>query len=142
MRISWILPAIALAALVAGCGGDDEDGAPTTIVRQDTPVAVRSATAPAAEPTVAGEIEVTGIVGSVNLSSRTIQIDRIRGADVTQIDIAPATTMRYADGRPIGLGQVRPSDRIIAHGQLSERGSLVARLVEVQEVVPGSAPGG
>jgi hypothetical protein len=103
------------------------------------PDAAPSETAPSEE----GLLEVTGVVGAVNLSSRTIQISRIRGADVTQIDIGPDTVMLDAEGNRVGLAQIRSSDRIIAEGRLSERGdSLVATRIEVQQVVPGSAPGG
>ncbi|MDP9236490.1 MAG: hypothetical protein M3P30_03660 [Chloroflexota bacterium] len=79
----------------------------------------------------------------MNASTRTIQIDRRSGASVTKINVLPATTIRRTDGATITLSGIRPSDRIVAKGTLSDRQDvLLATEITVSQVVPGAAPGG
>jgi hypothetical protein len=102
-------------------------------------------TTPAQSPedTPSGTDEVTGIVGTVNVATRTIEINRLRGAAVARVAVAPATDIRRAGGGAIKLSDIRPSDRIIATGAVDERaGSLTADRITVQDVVRGSQPGG
>lgn len=90
-----------------------------------------------------GQTEVTGIVGGINASTRTIEIRRLRGASVTKIEVGDATKIRKATGGTIPLADVRVSDRIIATGALNDRrDALVATEITVQDVVPGAQPGG
>jgi len=91
----------------------------------------------------AGDEEVTGIVGVVNVAARTIQIERRSGAAVTKIALDGSTAIRKAAGGTLTLGQIRPSDRIVARGAISERGDeLLASEITISQVVPGSSPGG
>ncbi len=91
----------------------------------------------------AGQLEVTGIVGSVNTGTRTIEIKQLRGASVTKIEVGDSTRIRKATGGTLRLGDVRTSDRLIASGTLNDRGdALVAAEITVQDVVPGAQPGG
>lgn len=153
------LIALLAATLLPGCvGGGTKTPQPTPSA---TSAATRSPSSPgpatpassAASPTVAaspsapaptGEsVEVTGIVGSVSAGTRVIQIERRSGAAVTKVNVGPATVIRRAAGGTTSLAQIKPSDRIIARGTLSERGdALVAVEITIQEVVPGSSPGG
>jgi glucose/arabinose dehydrogenase len=147
-----VLTIIALlsAAALAGCvsGGSKKPPAPTapaaaTAAASPSPKPAASPS-PASSPAAAGEtVEVTGIVGSVNAGTRVIQIERRSGASVTKISVGPSTVIRRATGGTAALSQIKPSDRIIASGTLSDRrDTLVAAEITVQEVVPGSAPGG
>lgn len=134
--------------LAASCGGSSK--APATAGAGSTTTA---AVAPAASPTTPGgaavrspggsTVEVTGIVGAVNAGSGLIEIDRLSGAAVRRIAVGPGTVMRRASGGTTTLGQIRPSDRIIARGTLNDRGdTLEATELTVQAVVPGAQPGG
>jgi hypothetical protein len=95
-------------------------------------------------PTPSGEIvEVTGIVSRVAASTRVIGIKLLSGAQVTEIDVQPSTSIRRAGGGSILLTDIKTSDRIIARGRLNDRrDALLAIEVTVQDVVSGSGPGG
>lgn len=82
-----------------------------------------------------------GIVGAVDEDARTIEINRLQGADVDVIEVDAGTRITSARGGTLRLGDLRPSDRIVARGTV-EDGALVATEIEVGQVVPGSAPGG
>jgi hypothetical protein len=106
-----------------------------------------TATQPAASQSavVDTEVEVTGIVGAVGASTGVIEINRLSGAAVNRIETSTETRLRSPEGRALTLGQLRPSDRIVARGSLNERGdTLVAAEITVQSLdpAPGSGPGG
>lgn len=82
-----------------------------------------------------------GIVGAVDEDARTIIINRLQGADIGIIEVDAGTRITSARGGTLRLGDLRPSDRIVARGTV-EDGALVATEIEVGQVVPGSAPGG
>lgn len=87
-------------------------------------------------------MEVTGVVGAINRADRRIDITRLSGANVTVIDVQPTTTIRQAMGGRGTLDEIRPSDRIIASGRLTDRGdALIAGEITVQQVV-APPPGG
>jgi hypothetical protein len=145
-----IAPALVFASLlVAACGGDNGDdaaGAPavrtpaaTTTARTPAPSATEPGTA--STPASGGQVEVQGIVGAVDEDARTIEINRLQGADVGVIEVDASTRITSARGGTLRLGDLRPSDRIVARGTV-EDGALVATEIEVGQVVPGSAPGG
>ncbi len=136
--------------MLTACGssddGDDVGGTPaasapaaTTTARTPAP----SATEPgaASTPASSGEVEVQGIVGAVDEDARTIIINRLQGADIGIIEVDAGTRITSACGGTLRLGDLRPSDRIVARGTV-EDGALVATEIEVGQVVPGSAPGG
>lgn len=134
-------------ALVAGiaCGGDETGDAPTAPAAQATNTRVRATAGSASStPSAAGEVEVTGIVGAVNASTRTIEINRIAGAGVDRVEVSSTATIRRARGGTLALSGLRPSDRIIARGELNDGGdALIAGEITVQDdVVPGAEPGG
>jgi glucose/arabinose dehydrogenase len=142
-----MLIALQSAAALVACGGGSKKSQPTPAATVAAATAASPSPKPAAPPSApapTGEsVEVTGIVGNVNAGTRTIQIERRSGASVTKISVGPATVIRRAAGGTATLSQIKPSDRIIASGTLSERGdALVAVEITVQEVVPGSSPGG
>ena len=102
-----------------------------------------AANTPITADSAGGQVEVTGIVGGINASTRTIEIRRLRGASVTKIEVGDSTKIRKAAGGTIPLADVRVSDRIIATGALNDRkDALVATEITVQDVVPGAQPGG
>lgn len=89
-----------------------------------------------------GDGEVTGIVGAVSAETHTIEITRVSGADVRRIEVTPATAIRGGRlGERRDLGDLRPSDRIVATGEV-QGDTLVASEITVQSVVPGADPGG
>lgn len=160
MRQAGLLARLTLAtlALVAlgfeACSDNNEEpaqtppatGAPAT----DTPVASVSPAAQSTDTPAAaagtpaeGTTEVTGIVGVVDEAQAFIEITRLSGASVQRIEVTTETAIRRAGGGRIGLAEVQPSDRIIAQGELNERGHrLVATSITVQQVRPGASPGG
>jgi len=140
--------ALLSAASLAGCVSGGSKPPPTATARAtaaETP-SPKPAASPSSvsSPVPAGaSVEVTGIVGSVNAATRTIQIERRSGASVTKISVGPSTVIRRATGGTATLAQIKPSDRIIASGTLSDRGdTLLATEITIQEVVPRSSPGG
>lgn len=156
MRILLFSAAIVLAAAASACGSDSKSSATATTKPASTTSAVASPTAstPAARPTTgltpaatqpaSGDVlEVTGIVGGLNLNGSKIEIKRLQGASVTQIAVDGTTVIRKATGGRLQLKDVRTSDRIIARGVLNDRhDALVASEITVQDVVPGAQPGG
>ena len=167
MRILLVSAAILLAAAASACGSDSKSSATATAKPVSTQTAATAATSgtpsiatvtaggtPAARPTSgvtaavtqpqAGEsLEVTGIVGGLNLNGSRIEIKRLQGAAVTQIAVDANTVIRKATGGKLQLKDVRTSDRIIARGVLNDRrDALVASEITVQDVVPGAQPGG
>ncbi len=153
--IATTLVLIALAA--SGACGDDAKPDPTA--KPATPAAGASAAAtsastsaastpaatkPAASASPSGDkAEVAGIVGAVNVSGNVIEIKRLSGASVTQIAVESTTTIRKATGGKIAFKDIRTSDRIVASGELNDRGDqLIATQITVQDVVPGAQPGG
>ena len=158
MRILLCSAAIVLTAAVSACGSDSKSSATATAKPSGTATAA-TATAPAgstpaARPTTSvtpaptqpasGDVlEVTGIVGGLNLNGSKIEIKRLQGAAVTQIAVDGTTVIRKATGGRLQLKDVRTSDRIIARGVLNDRhDALVASEITVQDVVPGAQPGG
>jgi predicted transcriptional regulator len=86
---------------------------------------------------------VTGIVGTVNAGQSQINIQHLSGAAVRKISVDSRTSIRKAGGDSLTLGEIRPSDRIIAEGTLNDRqDTLLATLITVEQVVPGAQPGG
>jgi hypothetical protein len=74
-----------------------------------------------------------------------IEINRLSGAAVNRVETSTETRLRSPEGKALTLGQLRPSDRIVARGSLNERGdTLVAAEITVQSLdpAPGSGPGG
>jgi len=153
MRRMLVLATALAAALAWSCGGNGKKPGPlgspvptSSPAAANSPAAARSAapaTAAAQGSPQPGSDEVTGIVGSINASTRSIEIDRLSGANVTRITLGPATAIHTAGGGATTLAQIRPSDRIIARGSVSERGdALIATEITVQSVVPGAQPGG
>jgi len=153
MRYLLVLAAM-LAAAAWSCGGDanksEPAGSPTrasspaaTASKSPAPSRTGPATAAAQGTPQPGAAEVTGIVGSVNASARSIEINRLSGANVTKITLDSSTSIRKAGGGTTTLTQIRSSDRIIARGTISDRGdALIATEITVQDVVPGAQPGG
>ncbi len=113
-------------------GGPTPGGAPTAA----------STGGPTSAP--AGEtLEVTGIIGAVNLSARVIEIKPLQGATIQQIVIDTSTVLRKAGGGTAQLRDLKSSDRIIASGKLNDRrDALIATEITVQDVLPGAQPGG
>ncbi len=146
---------IALALAAWSCGGSSKSSPSPTAGASASPTAA-AAKSPAAAPTAAARTpsasasaapgtvdEVTGIVGVVNTTTNTIQIDRLSGAPVRKISVDASTVIRRVSGDSITLGEVRISDRIVASGHLNDRqDALVATHVTVQDVLPGAQPGG
>ncbi len=99
---------------------------------------------PVAPSSPAGEtVEVTGIVGGVNLKGSVIEIRRLQGVAVTQVSVDQRTIIRKAAGGTLAFRDIRTSDRIIARGTLNDRlDTLLASEITVQDVIPGSQPGG
>ena len=77
----------------------------------------------------------------MNEAQDTIQITRLSGADVTTIVVDGATVIASPTGGTLDLGDLRPSDRIIARGEV-DGGELAAQRIDVQASVPGASPGG
>lgn len=154
MRIPLTIAAIALVAASAACGSSSTPsstparttaaGATTTVSPGTTATAgTRSATAATSQPPSGSVVDVTGIVGTLNLSGNVIEIKRLQGAAVTQIAVDARTVIRKATGGALQLKDVRTSDRIIAKGTLNDRqDQLIATDITVQDVVPGAQPGG
>ncbi len=148
-----LMVVVVLAAAAWSCGGGSKSeptvaatrAASTTALASTSPAAAKTAAATAATQNTpqAGGDEVTGIVGSVSASTRTIEINRLSGARVTKITLDSTTVIRKAGGGTTTLAQIGPSDRIIARGKLNDReDALVATEITVQDVVPGAQPGG
>jgi hypothetical protein len=133
------------AAVLAGCASDagaPEVGEDETTPRATATIAPPPTLDPAATPNEA--IEVHGVVGAVNVQSRIIEI-RPTGevTQFTRIALTPNTTVKRAGGGVLNLDGVRPSDRIIAFGRPGDDPTtLLSSDVTVQQVVPGSQPGG
>jgi len=131
--------------MLAACGGSPARTAtPTT-----RPPATQTRAAPAmpsAEATASpdgGEVEVTGIVGSVIVRNNVISVRPLEGASVTKVLVDGTTVIRRSDGGALSLAEIRASDRILARGVLDGRGDgLLAREITVQTAVPGAQPGG
>lgn len=129
----------------AACRGDAADGDATpahtaTVVRTPDGTTPRT---PSRETTqAAGTDEVTGIIGAVSVETNIIEITRVSGADVRRIEVTPGTAIRGGRlGERRQLGDLRPSDRIVASGEV--RGdTIIASEIAVQSVVPGADPGG
>ncbi|MEX2247949.1 MAG: hypothetical protein WEC75_14855 [Dehalococcoidia bacterium] len=137
----------ALAVAASACGGDeDAASAPTRLAPRATATAPA---APAGTPRVLATpdtdvVEVTGIVGVVDTSTRIIEINRTAGASVRRVEVLPDTVISSADGTRVSFADIRPSDRIIARGRLDEAGDvLVADDIGLSRVIGGGgAPGG
>lgn len=96
------------------------------------------------EPTATSTIEVQGVVGVVIAPTRIIEI-RPTGENqqYDRIALTPNATIMRAGGGPMTLGDVRPSDRIVAFGRPGDdAGTLISDDVTVQQVIQGGAPGG
>ena len=152
---AFLIPVITALAIVAwSCGGSSKSSqsptagaaSPTIAAAATSPAPAASTTAltPAASTADTGTVdEVTGIVGSVNVATHTILIDRLSGAPVVKITVDSSTVIRQVSGGTITLADVRVSDRIVASGHLNDReDALVATHVTVQDVLPGAQPGG
>ncbi len=149
-----LMPMLGLlvAASLSGCGGGSNKA---QVTATEAMVATRTAASATSTPASTGRppgavaatasatvVEVTGIVGTVNATARTIQIDRRSGADVTKIVVDSATVIRLDVGDTTTLAKIRPSDRIVARGAINDRGdALMAVEITVQEVAPGSNGG-
>jgi hypothetical protein len=116
---------------------------PSATARTQTAATPASSAAATTSPPAGATLEVTGIVGGVNLSGDAIEIKRLQGAAVTQVSVDANTVIRKAGGGTLRFDEIRTSDRIIARGTLNDRrDALVASEITVQDVVPGSQPGG
>ncbi len=142
-----LVAALSCAAAFTACG-DDGYGTndATATPRSTTTTAPTPATSETAAPsspgaTATAEVEVQGIVGSVNTNDSTITISRLSGAPVTRIAIGPNTRIRQARGGTARLADIKPSNRIIASGTV-EGGALRATEITIEAVVPGAGPGG
>lgn len=169
MRLPFLIATAAITACaLAACGGSSSSSTPTprpTLAATSGAAPTAPATAPAAAPAAASpvgtpaasatpaaadtppppgaEVEVTGIVGTVSAQTRMIEIKRLRGADVTRLEVGADTTIRRAAGGTARLTDVRTSDRIVATGTLNDRGdTLLASEITIQDVLPGAQPGG
>ena len=139
--------AIAVFAVAAGaCSGEDEPPPDPTKAAASATAAVTPATiitASATDPTPLGTIEVRGIVGAVDVRTRTINIRATGDANFDSIIVAPATAIKTAGGPTIRLEDVRPADRIIAFGRPGDDPDvLLSSDITIQAVIPGSQPGG
>ncbi|MEX2225639.1 MAG: hypothetical protein WEB52_04220 [Dehalococcoidia bacterium] len=137
---------LALAAVAAACGGDDnDDGAQPVETTQASTSTSGSATAPAAGSTPPapedGEAEVIAIVGAVITDTRTIEINQLSGPNVTRIEVTDDTAIRKVGSGEVLLSEIRPSDRIVARGEV-EGDVLVAIRILILDVAPGAQPGG
>jgi len=151
MRKALLITTAALAAAAWGCNGGSSSSRTPSPAGTSSPAASTTAKAPAtasktpvaSTPAPSVNDQVTGIVGSVNASTHTIQIDRLSGAPVTRITVDSTTVIRIACGGTTTLSSVRVSDRIVASGHLNDRNdALVATDITVQSVVSGGEPGG
>ena len=148
--------AFSIGVLSAACGSDTKASPTKSATAAASPTFARSTTertqtaatlatsaaATASEP-VGETVEVTGIVGGVNLSGNAVEIKRLQGAAVTQVSVDSRTAIRKAGGGTLRFNEIRTSDRIIARGTLNDRrDALVASEITVQDVVPGPQPGG
>jgi hypothetical protein len=136
-----LLSGAAASACDSGATGEAPTRPPATSAVGAT------ATQPAASQSAITEteVEVTGIVGAVGASTGVIEINRLSGAAVNRVETSTETRLRSPEGKALTLGQLRPSDRIVARGSLNERGdTLVAAEITVQSLdpAPGSGPGG
>jgi hypothetical protein len=136
---------MASVAITSACGEDASDGgAPARTPTPSPTAAAAPRTAPSGDGATQtpGDAEVTGIIGAVSTETSTIEITRVSGADVRRIEVTPATAIRGGRlGERRDLGDLRPSDRIVATGEV-QGDTLVAREITVQSVVPGAHPGG
>ena len=132
--------------LLTACSDDDGDdggsGTPAATSEARTPPASAATQDPVSSATPGDAAqEVVGIVGAVNEAQSTIEITRLSGADVTTISVDGATLIVSPTGGALALGDLRPSDRIIARGAV-DGDELAADRVDVQSAVPGAQPGG
>ena len=167
-----VLSALVAAVAIAACGGGDSKAnitpAPSTAATRaaaasvtaalpaKTPASSSSTTeapgatvssvpsgATATSAPTSGKTEVTGIVGSVNAGTHTIDIKQLQGAAVTKIEVDSSTSIRKASGGTLQFTDIKTSDRIIASGVLNDRNdALLASIITVQGVLPGAQPGG
>lgn len=155
MRIMLAAAAASIIAMLsASCGGDEmtpaRPASPATPVASAartqvaaTPASGATRTPLAASPVAAEIVEVTGVVGGVNLSGNIIEIKRLQGAAVTRVSVDQRTVIRKAAGGTLQLRDIRTSDRLIARGALNDRrDTLLASEITVQDVIPGGQPGG
>ena len=158
MRVIILMLTVS-AAVLAACGGSDSAKTPTPTARPTlagstpavggvTPIptpasATPNVTAAVTPPAAGASVEVTGIVGAVSAATQTIEIRRLQGANVTRLEVGPRTVIRKAAGGTAQLGDIKPSDRLVARGVLNDRGdTLVATEITVQDIRPGAQPGG
>ena len=128
---------MAASIACAGCADMSETPSPPA------PASTLGRATPASPATArAGEVEVTGIVGSVDAGARSIAINRLSGANARTIIVRDGTIIRRAMGGSLTLTQVRPSDRIIATGVLdTAANSLLATEIEIGAVGDPGAGG-
>jgi len=134
------LAGLVLAACDDGNGNAPAD-APADTTRERATAAPQPTRGAAATPAEGTEVEVVGIVGAVSAADNHIEINRLSGADVDRIVVTGATRIQSASGNRLELGDLRPSDRIIATGVIDD-GALTAAVITVQAGVPGASPGG
>jgi hypothetical protein len=146
LRLLLVLT-LSASVVATACSDDESEPEPTP-----SPAAERTAapTPSVAQPTAgaattepdANEIEVQGVVGTVDARSSTIEIRATGGSPITTIEVGGDTAIRRASGGNLTLAEVRPSDRITARGvEGSAPDSLLANEITVQQVVPGGPPG-
>ena len=158
MKTRRYLPAtivvmIVVAAMLGGCSDDNggAKGAPSAAQTTTVSAATKVATAESTGTTVteqptkapAEPVEVQGVVGSVNAQTRIIEIRPTSGGSYSMIQVEATTKIRRAGGGTGQFSQIRSSDRILAVGVAGdERDVLIASEITIQQVVPGSQPGG
>ena len=155
MRNFIVVPLVLIALAASGGCGDDAKSDPTAkpatpaagasaaVTPASTTASTATSSTPGATKPAGNKVEVAGIVGVVNVSGNVIEIKRLSGASVTEIAVESTTTIRKATGGKIAFKDIRTSDRIVASGELNDRGDqLIATEITVQDVVPGAQPGG
>jgi hypothetical protein len=136
--------AFVLSVVAAACGDDEDTPGPTPRSTPSTAAPTTSRGTPDPQPTddsSADRIEVTGIIGSVNPATRVIEITRLSGADVRRVQASAATVIVDGRGNRLQLGDLKPSDRIIARGGAGGAGVLVASEIEISAVTGGPSGG-
>ncbi len=155
MRNFVVVTLVLIALVASGACGDDGKSDPTVkpatpaagaspaVTPASTTASTATSSTPGATTAAANNVEVAGIVGVVNVNGNVIEIKRLSGASVTEIAVESTTTIRKATGGKIAFKDIRTSDRIVASGELNDRGDqLIATEITVQDVVPGAQPGG
>lgn len=144
VRAGLTFAAVALTAVVSGCDGDGAPKTAPSATAGDVTSARTSAASPETLATApAGTVEVTGLVGAVDVPGGTIAINRLSGADVGRVQIVGTTRILSTSGGRLALAELRPSERLIARGSIdAATGDLVAESVTVQPAGPGAPPGG